>query len=191
MKLNTGAMEPGDVAGVAALFQTEKMTQGGNATRVSQSSLSRIANNEGGVGGTVVVVARNSGGGVVGAACADLIYTTQAVSEEERAPYFDATLAAYPGFDATSEFLYGPVVVAPEARGLGVMDLLIGQLHTELPAERKSAVFFVAESNIVSQRAHVKRGAVELARMQAGGMNWIVYRMPLGHSVFDKPNQVH
>ena len=88
----------------------------------------------------------------------------------ENAPPVEAMLKAWPGDD--DAYVYGPVCIATEARGQGVLEALCAKLRTTY--SNREAILFIREDNPNSLRAHLKLGMREVARYELNDESFIV-----------------
>jgi hypothetical protein len=88
----------------------------------------------------------------------------------ENAPLVQAMLKAWPGM--IDAHVYGPVCIAAEARGQGVLEALYAKLRATYPA--REAILFIREDNPRSLRAHLRLGMREVARYDLNGESFIV-----------------
>jgi GNAT superfamily N-acetyltransferase len=88
----------------------------------------------------------------------------------ENAPPVQAMLKAWPGED--DAYVYGPVCIAAEARGQGVLEVLYAKLRRTY--SDREAILFVREDNQRSLRAHLKLGMRKVARYELNGESFIV-----------------
>ncbi|WP_076858783.1 GNAT family N-acetyltransferase [Bradyrhizobium mercantei] len=88
---------------------------------------------------------------------------------DEAAPV-QAMLKAWPG--GPDAYVYGPVCVAADARGLGVLAALYAKLQATFPG--REAILFIREDNPRSLRAHLGLGMREVARYDFDGKVFIV-----------------
>jgi GNAT superfamily N-acetyltransferase len=88
----------------------------------------------------------------------------------ENAPPVQAMLKAWPGDD--DAYVYGPVCIAGEARGQGVLEVLYEKLRTTY--SDREAILFIREDNARSISAHLKLGMREVARYELNGESFIV-----------------
>jgi GNAT superfamily N-acetyltransferase len=86
------------------------------------------------------------------------------------APVALATLKAWPG--GNDAYLYGPVCIAQEARGRGVLQALYRELIRRRPG--REAILFIRRGNIPSLRAHAKLGMIEVASFALGDDEFVV-----------------
>jgi GNAT superfamily N-acetyltransferase len=86
------------------------------------------------------------------------------------APVALATLKAWPG--GNDAYVYGPVCIAPEARGRGVLQALYRELICRRPG--REAILFIRRGNIPSLRAHAKLGMIEVASFALGDDEFVV-----------------
>jgi L-amino acid N-acyltransferase YncA len=86
------------------------------------------------------------------------------------APSVQAMLAAWHGDQ--NAYVYGPVCIAREARGHGVLERLYAGLRALRP--NREAVLFIREDNRRSLQAHRRLGMREVARFELDGGNFIV-----------------
>jgi GNAT superfamily N-acetyltransferase len=75
------------------------------------------------------------------------------------APPVMAMLAVWPG--RPDAYVYGPVCVAADARGKGVLEALYAGLVAQFPG--REAVLFIRADNPRSRQAHVRLGMREVA----------------------------
>lgn len=88
----------------------------------------------------------------------------------EAPPPVRAMLQAWPG--RADAHVYGPVCIAQEARGQGVLEALYEKLRTTY-ADRE-AILFIRADNPRSLRAHLKLGMREVAQYDLSGESFIV-----------------
>jgi hypothetical protein len=81
-----------------------------------------------------------------------------------------AMLKAWPG--RPDAYVYGPVCVSKEARGLGVLEALYVELRTTLPG--REAILFIRADNPRSLKAHLRLGMREVARYDFKGEPFVV-----------------
>lgn len=117
----------------------------------------RIAN------GQPIVVATDDEGRLLGA-----LLTSEKGYDE--APPVQAMLKAWPG--QADAYVYGPVCVSRDARGLGVLEALYAKLQATFPG--REAILFIREDNPRSLKAHLRLGMREVARYDFGGKVLIV-----------------
>ncbi len=86
-------------------------------------------------------------------------------------PVVEAMLRSYPGASPDA-YVYGPVCVAEEARGLGLAGAMFAALRGRLPG--REGVLFIRRDNAASLRAHEKMGMREVARFTHGGAEMAV-----------------
>jgi acetyltransferase (GNAT) family protein len=86
------------------------------------------------------------------------------------APPVRAMLAAWPG--QPDAYVYGPVCIARDARGRGVLDALYAKLQTLFRG--REAILFIREDNPRSLKAHLRLGMREVARYDLDGERFIV-----------------
>ncbi|WP_229169077.1 GNAT family N-acetyltransferase [Bradyrhizobium altum] len=79
-------------------------------------------------------------------------------------------LKVWPG--GPGAYVYGPVCVAPDARGLGVLDALYARLRATFPG--REAILFIREDNPRSLKAHLRLGMRAVARYDFGGTVFVV-----------------
>ncbi len=113
--------------------------------------------------GQSIVVATGEAGRLLGA----LLTSAKGFDD---APSVQAMLKAWPG--SPDAYVYGPVCVAQDARGLGVLDALYAMLQTLFPG--REAILFIREENPRSLKAHLRLGMREVARYDFGGTVFIV-----------------
>lgn len=77
-------------------------------------------------------------------------------------PVLAAMRQAWPG--NASDYLYGPVCIAEEARGQGLLRKLYDNARLHLPG--RAAVLFIADSNGVSRSAHERLGMHAVASFE-------------------------
>ncbi|MCP1968591.1 L-amino acid N-acyltransferase YncA [Bradyrhizobium elkanii] len=117
----------------------------------------RIAN------GQPIVVATDDEGRLLGA-----LLTSEKGYDE--APPVQAMLKAWPG--QADAYVYGPVCVSRDARGLGVLEALYAKLQATFPG--REAILFIREDNPRSLKAHLRLGMREVARYDFAGKVLIV-----------------
>jgi L-amino acid N-acyltransferase YncA len=88
----------------------------------------------------------------------------------ESAPPVRAMLKAWPGH--VDAYVYGPVCIAAEARGQGVLEALYARLRATYAG--REAILFIREDNPRSLRAHLKLGMLEVARYELKGESFII-----------------
>jgi GNAT superfamily N-acetyltransferase len=88
----------------------------------------------------------------------------------EAAPPVLAMLKAWPG--RADAYVYGPVCIAAEARGHGVLEALHAKLRTIFRG--REAVLFIRADNRRSLGAHLKLGMLEVARFVLDDESFIV-----------------
>ncbi|GKQ53125.1 GNAT family N-acetyltransferase [Bradyrhizobium sp. Ce-3] len=122
-------------------------------------------------GGQSIVVATDGQGSLLGA-----LLTSE--KGFDPAPPVQGMLKAWPG--GPDAYVYGPVCVSPEARGLGVLDALYAKLQATFPG--REAILFIREDNPRSLRAHLRLGMREVARYVLDGKVFVVLsdRLDLG-----------
>ena len=86
-------------------------------------------------------------------------------------PVVAAMLRAHPGA-APDAYVYGPVCVAEEARGLGLAGAMFVALRARLPG--REGVLFIRRDNAPSLRAHARMGMREVAGFAHGGAEMAV-----------------
>jgi L-amino acid N-acyltransferase YncA len=86
-------------------------------------------------------------------------------------PVVAAMVRAYPGA-APDAYVYGPVCVAAEARGLGLAGAMFAALRARLPG--REGVLFIRRDNAASLRAHERMGMREVAGFAHGGAEMAV-----------------
>lgn len=99
-----------------------------------------------------------------------VLFTAEA-SAADHVPVLAAMRAAWPG--RADDYLYGPVCIAADARGQGVLPQLYAELQRQLPG--RAAVLFITDDNIASQRAHRRLGMREVAAFTWQGRRCRVY----------------
>lgn len=88
----------------------------------------------------------------------------------DEAPPVQAMLKAWPG--RPDAYVYGPVCIAQDARGLGVLEALYAKLQAMLPG--REAILFIRADNPRSLKAHLRLGMREVARYEFRGETFIV-----------------
>ncbi len=88
----------------------------------------------------------------------------------ENAPPVEAMLNAWPGND--DAYVYGPVCIAAEARGQGVLEALYAKIQTTYLD--REAILSIREDNPRSLTAHLKLGMREVARYGLNGESFTV-----------------
>ena len=86
------------------------------------------------------------------------------------APPVQAMLKAWPG--GPDAYVYGPVCVSRDARGLGVLEALYARLQATFPG--REAILFTREDNPRSLKAHLRLGMRAVARYDFGGKVFVV-----------------
>lgn len=86
------------------------------------------------------------------------------------APPVRAMLKAWSG--GPDAYVYGPVCVSQDARGLGVLDALYAGLQATFSG--REAILFIREDNPRSLKAHLRLGMREAVRYEFGGKVFIV-----------------
>ncbi len=149
----------GDIGGILDLQGRNQPERGGTlSARLPREWL------EATVADMPVIVARK-GGRVVG-------YLISASREAYAGvPVVAAMLRAYPGA-ASDAYVYGPVCVAEEARGLGLAGAMFAALRARLPG--REGVLFIRRDNAASLRAHATMGMREVAGFAHGGAEMAV-----------------
>ncbi|MGY3862276.1 MULTISPECIES: GNAT family N-acetyltransferase [Aeromonas] len=85
-------------------------------------------------------------------------------------PVVQAMLAQH--LPNANEYLYGPVCIADNQRGKGILPGLFAQVQAALPG--KKALLFIKTDNIASIKAHAKMGIRELTRFHCNGWDYLV-----------------
>ncbi|PDT72553.1 GNAT family N-acetyltransferase [Bradyrhizobium sp. C9] len=88
----------------------------------------------------------------------------------DAAPPVQAMLEAWPG--GPDAYVYGPVCVSPDARGLGVLEALFARLRATFPG--REVILFIREDNPRSLKAHLRLGMREVARYDFDGKVFVV-----------------
>jgi hypothetical protein len=86
------------------------------------------------------------------------------------APPVQAMLKAWPG--SPDAYVYGPVCVSENARGLGVLEALYRKLQATFAG--REAILFIREDNPRSLTAHLRLGMREVARYDFADKTFIV-----------------
>ena len=86
-------------------------------------------------------------------------------------PVVAAMLRSYPGASPDA-YVYGPVCVADEARGLGLAGAMFAALRARLPG--REGVLFIRRDNAASLRAHERMGMREVAAFTHGDVEMVV-----------------
>src|SRR3712207_1011152 len=148
-----------DIAGILDLQERNQPERGGTlSARLPRTWL------EAAVADMPVIVARRDGR-VVG-------YLISASRQAYAGvPVVAAMLRAYPGA-APDAYVYGPVCVAEEARGLGLAGAMFSALRARVPV--REGVLFIRRDNAASLRAHEKMGMREVAGFTHGGAEMAV-----------------
>ena len=81
-----------------------------------------------------------------------------------------AMLTAWPG--RSDAYVYGPVCIAHEARGLGVLEALHAKLRETFPG--REAILFIRADNPRSLKAHLRLGMREVARYELAAETFVV-----------------
>lgn len=113
--------------------------------------------------GQSIVIATGDEGRLLGA----LLTSEKGFGE---APPVQAMLKAWPG--SSGAYVYGPVCIAPDARGLGVLDALYARVQATFPG--REAILFIREDNPRSLKAHLRLGMRAVARCDFGGKVFVV-----------------
>ena len=113
--------------------------------------------------GQSIVIATGDEGRLLGA----LLTSEKGFGE---APPVQAMLNAWPG--GPGAYVYGPVCVAPDARGHGVLDALYARLQATFPG--REAILFIREDNPRSLKAHLRLGMRAVARYDFCGKVFVV-----------------
>jgi ribosomal protein S18 acetylase RimI-like enzyme len=111
-----------------------------------------------------IVVALDEDGSLLGA------LLTQEKAEGQ-APPVRAMLAAWPG--TPDGYIYGPVCIASEARGRGVLPALYAKAREVHPG--REAILFIRQDNQPSIRAHRKLGMREVSHYELDGVAFLVF----------------
>ncbi|QOZ33299.1 GNAT family N-acetyltransferase [Bradyrhizobium sp. CCBAU 53421] len=114
-------------------------------------------------GGQSIIIATSDEGGLLGA------LLTSEKGFDAAAPV-QAMLKAWPG--GPDAYVYGPVCVSADARGLGVLEALYARLQATFPG--REAILFIREDNPRSLKAHLRLGMREVARYDFDGKVFIV-----------------
>jgi len=85
-------------------------------------------------------------------------------------PVIAAMLRAYSGAD--DSYVYGPVCVAAEERGQGLVAAIFATLRAELPG--REGILFIRTDNVASLRAHARMGMRRVAEFEHDGATLIV-----------------
>jgi ribosomal protein S18 acetylase RimI-like enzyme len=143
----------GDAAAISALLIANSDGQGGALLGDWSSDVVRGLIE----GGALVIVAYD------GARLAGALFTEEKM--QAVAPPVIAMLRAWPG--SIGAYVYGPVCVAQDFRGRGVLEAL----YADLVARRsgREAILFIRASNVASLRAHARLGMREVAHFSLGG----------------------
>jgi len=88
----------------------------------------------------------------------------------DAAPPVLAMLEVWPG--RVDAYVYGPVCIAKEARGQGVLEALYGELRATFGD--REAILFIRADNRRSLRAHLKLGMREVGRFALNGESFLV-----------------
>ncbi len=149
----------GDIGGILHLQERNQPERGGAlSARLPREWLERA------VADMPVIVARRNGR-VVG-------YLISASRQAYAGvPAVAAMLRAYPRA-ASDAYVYGPICVAEEARGLGMAGVMFAALRARLPG--REGVLFIRRGNAASLRAHGRMGMREVAAFTHGGAEMAV-----------------
>lgn len=157
--IKTKLAKPSDAEAVSALLTANSGDRGGMllgqwpldaiATRISQ--------------GQSIIIATDADGKLLGA----LLTSERGYGET---PPVLAMLKAWLG--RSDAYVYGPVCVSQEARGLGVLPALYAKLQTTFPG--REAILFIRADNPRSLKAHLRLGMCEVARFNFAGEPFIV-----------------
>lgn len=110
-----------------------------------------------------MIVARG-GGRVTGF----LMTSTRSMNAD--VPIICAMLTAYPG--AADAYVYGPICVGAENRGMGLAQAMFAELARREPG--REGILFIRRDNCASLRAHAKMGMREVAGFVFGGIECAV-----------------
>ncbi len=113
--------------------------------------------------GQPIVIATDEAGRLLGA-----LLTSEKSFDE--APPVRAMLKVWPG--RPDAYVYGPVCISRDARGLGVLEALYAGLRATFPG--REAILFIRDDNPRSLQAHLRLGMREVARFDLGGKVFIV-----------------
>ncbi|MGF6307631.1 L-amino acid N-acyltransferase YncA [Bradyrhizobium sp. i1.8.4] len=157
--INTRLATSSDAESVSALLEANSGARGGMLLgqwprKVIETRISS---------GQPIVVATDEEGRLLGA----LLTSEKGFGET---PPVQAMLKAWPG--GPNAYVYGPVCVSPDARGLGVLDALYAKLQATFPG--REAILFIREDNPRSLKAHLRLGMREVARYDLDGKIFIV-----------------
>ncbi|WP_249159739.1 GNAT family N-acetyltransferase [Bradyrhizobium tropiciagri] len=148
-----------DAAAISALLVANTVDRGG--TLLGQWPREVIAARI--AGGQPIIVATGDQDRLLGA------LLTSEKEYDEAAPV-RAMLAAWPG--GSDAYVYGPVCIAHDARGLGVLEALHAKLRVTLAG--REAILFIRADNPRSLKAHLRLGMREVARYELRGDPFIV-----------------
>ena len=157
--IKTRLATPLDADSISALLTANSGDRGGMLLGQwpREAIETRIAN------GRPIVVATDDEGRLLGA----LLTSEKGYGE---APPVQAMLKAWPG--SPDAYVYGPVCVSRDARGLGVLEALYAKLQATFPG--REAILFIREDNPRSLKAHLRLGMRGVARYDFGGKVFIV-----------------
>ncbi|QIG93270.1 MULTISPECIES: GNAT family N-acetyltransferase [unclassified Bradyrhizobium] len=113
--------------------------------------------------GQSIVIAIDEAGRLLGA-----LLTSEKGFDE--APPVQAMLQAWPG--RPDAYVYGPVCISQDARGLGVLEALYARLQANFPG--REAILFIRDDNPRSLKAHLRLGMREVARYDFNGKVFVV-----------------
>lgn len=157
--IRTRLAESPDAESISALLTADTGDRGGMLLgQWPPDAIARRISN-----GQLIVIATSEEGGLLGA----LLTSDKGFDE---APPVQAMLKAWPG--RADAYVYGPVCIAREARGRGVLEALYAELQTVRPG--REAILFIRQDNPRSLNAHLRLGMREVARYDLKGEVFIV-----------------
>ena len=156
--VDIGRATEADLDGILELQAANQPERGG----MLSASLSRPRVAEM-IRGRPLIVARRSGR-VVGF----LMNSTRQMNDD--IPIIRAMLDAYPGTGGA--YVYGPICVAEEERGIGLAQAMFTELRRLEPG--REGILFIRRDNPASLRAHARMGMREVAGFVFGGVDNVV-----------------
>ncbi len=159
MVISVGTATGSDLDGIMALQEANQPARGGYLS----VSLSRTCIAER-MAAMPMVVARQDD-----AVCGFLMTSTLEMNRD--VPVIRAMLEAYAG--AADAYVYGPVCVREDARGLGLARTMFIELQRHLPG--REGILFIRRDNPASLRAHEKMGMKEVAGFVFDGRECAVF----------------
>ena len=152
--IRTRLAEASDAESISALLTANSSDRGGMLS--GQWPRDVIATHI--ASGQSIIVATDEEGRLLGA-----LLTSEKGFDE--APPVQAMLKAWPGHP--DAYVYGPVCIAQDARGRGVLEALYAKLQAIFPG--REAILFIRADNPRSLKAHLRLGMREVARYDFAG----------------------